>query len=101
MHDVAAYMVKGGEIGDFGGGEIGDFGGGEIGGFGGGSTRGSGWAPAQWARLSPGSTEPARAISRALRRREGRLQALPKGGGGTLTMLSPPSLQPMPRRPQS
>ena len=24
-----------------------------------------------------------------------------KGGGGTLTMLSPPSLQPMPRRPQS
>eukprot|EP00964_Phaeocystis_antarctica_P133567 scaffold97773_cov35-Phaeocystis_antarctica.AAC.2 len=39
----------------------------------------------QWAGLSPGSAEPARAVRRALRRRGGRPRTLPKG---TLTLLS-------------
>eukprot|EP00964_Phaeocystis_antarctica_P155508 scaffold124723_cov54-Phaeocystis_antarctica.AAC.1 len=51
-----------------------------IGGFGGGSLEHPRlWLGAQWAGLSPGSAEPARAARRALSRRRSRPRALPRG----------------------
>ena len=43
------------------------------------------WLGAQWAGLSPGSAEPARAVRRALSRHRRRAGALPRGAH--LTML--------------